>query len=111
MEALRVGITESSSDRVSESVLGVEVVHGTAHLVATSVRVAEAMNCYWAPFLEYAKRRGELRPNVQLEDAVRWLTTIVFYFLTLPEMRPKPDELEAYLRTFVVESIVSLPND
>jgi hypothetical protein len=69
------------------------------------------MNCYWAPFLEYAKRRGELRPNVQLEDAVRWLTTIVFYFLTLPEMRPKPDELEAYLRTFVVESIVSLPND
>lgn len=110
LKALRAGITEPSADRVSESVLGVEVVHGTALLVATSPKVAEAMNRYWVPFLEHAESRGELRSGITINDAVRWLTMIVFYFLTLPEMSPSPDQLENYLRTFVVEGIITPPH-
>lgn len=106
LRALQSGITESSADRVSETVLGVEVIHGTAQLVANSPAIADAMNRYWQPFLEHAKRRGELRPGITIAAAIRWLTMIVFYFLTLPEMAPSPDQLEDYLSSFVVESIV-----
>jgi len=107
LRALLAGITEPSGDRVSESVLGVEAVHGTAALVATSPAIAAGMHAYWEPYLRHAETRGELRTGVTVDDAVRWLTMIVFYFLTLPEVAPPADRLEDHLRTFVVEAIVS----
>ena len=107
LQALLSGITEPSTDHVSESVLGVEVVHETALLVATSTDVADAMQRYWKPFLEHAEARGELRPGVTISEAVRWLTMLVFYFLTLPEISPSGDQLERYLRTFVVSAIIA----
>lgn len=107
LRALLAGITEPSGDRVSESVLGVEVVHDTAALVATSPAIAAAMHAYWEPYLRHAEERGELRAGVTVDDAVRWLTMIVFYFLTLPEVAPPADRLEDHLRTFVVDAIVT----
>jgi AcrR family transcriptional regulator len=107
LRALLAGITEPSGDRVSESVLGVEVVHDTAALVATSPAIAAAMHAYWEPYLRHAESRGELRAGVTVDDAVRWLTMIVFYFLTLPEVAPPADRLEDHLRTFVVDAIVT----
>lgn len=109
LRALLAGITEPSGDRVSESVLGVEVVHDTATLVATSPAIAAAMHAYWEPYLRHAEQRGELRAGVTVDDAVRWLTMIVFYALTLPEIAPPPDKLEHHLRTFVVAAIVDTP--
>lgn len=108
LQALLSGITEPSTDHVSESVLGVEIVHETASLVATSPEVADAMHRYWKPFLEHAESRGELRPSVTISEAVRWLTMLVFYFLTLPELSPTEDQLERYLRTFVVNAIITI---
>ncbi|MFM8860849.1 MAG: TetR/AcrR family transcriptional regulator [Acidimicrobiia bacterium] len=108
LQALLSGITEPSTDHVSESVLGVEIVHDTALLVATSPDVADAMHRYWKPFLEHAEARGELRPGVTISEAVRWLTMLVFYFLTLPEISPTGDQLERYLRTFVVNAIIAV---
>ncbi len=109
LRALLAGITEPSGDRVSESVLGVEVVHDTAALVAQSPAIAAAMHAYWEPYLRHAEGRGELRAGVTVDDAVRWLTMIVFYFLTLPEVAPPAGRLEHDLRTFVVDAIVSPP--
>ena len=107
LRALVFGITGPPGDRVSESVLGVEVVHDTAALVATSPAIAAAMHAYWEPYLRHAAGRGELRDGVAVDDAVRWLTMIVFYFLTLPEVAPPAERLEDHLRTFVVDAIVA----
>ena len=107
LRALLAGAVEPSGDRVSESVLGTDVVHGTARLVAESGAVFEAMKEYWEPYLRHAADRGELRAGVGIDDAVRWLTMIVFYFLTLPEVAPPPDRLADYLQTFVVDAVIT----
>ena len=106
LQALLAGVTGPPGDHVSESVLGVDVVHDTARLVAESPEIAAAMHAYWEPYLVHARERGELRTGVTVDDAVRWLTMIVFYFLTLPEVAPPPDRLAGHLQTFVVDAIV-----
>jgi AcrR family transcriptional regulator len=106
LQALLAGATEPSDDHVSESVLGTEVVHDTARLVGESAAIHEAMHHYWEPFLQYAADRDELRDGVTIESAVRWLTMIVFYLLTLPEVGPPPERLAADLETFVVGAII-----
>jgi AcrR family transcriptional regulator len=105
VEALRTGIT-GADDAMAQTVLEEDVVHVTAKLVAESHAVFEAMSAYWRPYLEYARERGELRPGVELDEAVRWLTFIIFHFLTMPETVPPVDELPRYLKTFVVNALV-----
>jgi AcrR family transcriptional regulator len=107
LRALLAGLTEPAGDAVSDSVLGMEVVHETARLVATSPAIAGAMRRYWEPYLRHAEARGELRPGVDIDDAIRWLTMVVFQLLALPEVAPPPERLEAALGTFVVDAIVS----
>lgn len=106
LRALLAGIVEPPGDSVSTSVLGPDVVHDTARAVADSEAIAEAMNDYWEPYLVHAAERGELRAGVTIEAAVRWLTMIVFYFLTLPEVAPPAERLPLDLQTFVVDAIV-----
>jgi AcrR family transcriptional regulator len=107
LRALVAGIAEPPADRVSESVLGSDVVHETARLVAGSGPIFEAMFDYWEPYLRHAQAQGELQEGVDLERAVRWLTMIVFYCLTVPEVAPGSGLLEADLRAFVVNAIVT----
>lgn len=107
LRALLAGIIEPSGDRVSESVLGTDVVHATARLVGESGVIFDAMTEYWEPYLRHADERGELRPGVTIDSAVRWLTMMVFYFLTLPEVAPSPARIEADLQTFVVDAIIA----
>ena len=71
------------------------------------IRVAHRAGArYWRPYLEYAQQRGELRRDVDLGQAVRWLTFMVFHFLTVPETVPPHDELPVYLKTFVVNALI-----
>lgn len=106
VEALRTGI-EGDGRAISTAMLGDEVLHDTARLVAESDEVFQAMSQYWRPYLEYAESRGELRAGVDLDQAVRWLTFIVFHFLTVPETVPPEEQLTTYLETFVVGALVT----
>lgn len=106
VEALRTGIAGGEDGAISETILDEDVVHVTARLVAESDAVFSAMAAYWRPYLEYARDRGELRKGVDLDQAVRWLTFIVFHFLTMPETVPPVDQLPVYLKTFVVNALV-----
>jgi len=95
-----------TSDAETVSVLGPDVVHRTASLISESPEVAAAMSRYWEPFLRYAARRGELRTDREIDEIVRWLTMIVFLFLTLPEVVPSGVQLPRYLEHYVVDAIV-----
>lgn len=106
LKAFMWGVTATDDREVIESLLGVEVMHDTARLIADSPLVADAMAAYWRPYLEHAKATGALRQGVGIDRAVRWLTMIRFTFLSLPELVPPEAELEGYLRTFVVGAIV-----
>ena len=107
LQAFMWGVTATDESEVIEQILGVEVVHDTARLIAESDRVRATMAEYWRPYLEHAKATGELRKGIDLDHAVRWLTLIRFTFLSLPELAPPDTEVEDYLRTFVIGAIVS----
>lgn len=107
LQALLAGISGGPDRGIAESVLGVDVLHDTARLVAQTDEVFDAMSGYWRPYLDYAAERGELRADVQLDPAVRWLTSIVFCFLTVPEIVPPERDLPAYMQTFVVNALVT----
>jgi AcrR family transcriptional regulator len=106
LKAFLWGVSATDDREVIEQILGVEVMHDTARLIAESPRVASTMSDYWRPYLEHARETGVLRKGVEIEAAVRWLTLIRFTFLSLPEIAPAEDQLEDYLRTFVVGAIV-----
>ncbi|MBA3654351.1 MAG: TetR/AcrR family transcriptional regulator [Actinobacteria bacterium] len=106
VEALRTGIVGDDDRAVWASMTGEDILHDTARIVAESDAVFHAMSHYWRPYLEYAKERGELRAGVDLDQAVRWLTFLVFHFVTVPETVPRVDDLPTYLRTFVVNALV-----
>jgi AcrR family transcriptional regulator len=106
LKALMWGVTASEGQAVVERILGVDVVHETAKLIAESDRVADALSAYWRPYVEHAKATGVLRKGVDVDRAVRWLTLIRFSFLSLPELAPAEHEMESYLRTFVVRALV-----
>lgn len=105
LKALQWGAAATDDREVIETILGVEVMHDTARVVAESPRVADALSDYWRPYLEHARVTGALRDGVDPDTAVRWLTFIRFTFLSLPELVPPPDEVEGYLRTYVVGAI------
>jgi AcrR family transcriptional regulator len=105
LAALMWGDTATDDRAVIETILGVEVMHDTARMVAESDRVADAMSDYWRPYLEHARTTGALRPGIDPDEAVRWLTLIRFTFLSLPELVPPADKVESYLRDFVVGAI------
>jgi AcrR family transcriptional regulator len=107
LRALQWGAEVTDDREVIETILGVEVMHDTARLIAESERVADAMSDYWRPYLEHARVTGALRDGVEPDEAVRWLTYIRFTFLSLPELVPPPDQVEGYLRTYVVSAIVA----
>jgi AcrR family transcriptional regulator len=107
VKAFMWGVEAEDDREVVETILGVEVMHDTARLIAESELVAEAMADYWRPYLEHAAATGALRPGVDIERAVRWLTMIRFTFLSLPELAPPDDEVESYIRTFVAGALVS----
>lgn len=106
LQALEWGAQATDDREVIETILGVEVMHDTARLIAESDRVADAMSEYWRPYLEHARATGALRDGVDPDQAVRWLTFIRFTFLSLPELVPPPGEVGDYLRTYVVAAIV-----
>ena len=64
------------------------------------------MRDYWRPYLEYAATGVSSRDGVDLDQAVRWLTLVVFYILAVPEVAPARRELATYLKTFVVDAVV-----
>lgn len=106
LNALLSGINASRDRELLKAVLDTEVVHDTARLVGESEAIFEAMSEYWRPYLNYAKERGDLRPGVEIDQAVRWLTLITFYFLSVKEIVPPDQELPTYLETFVVSALV-----
>lgn len=70
----------------------------TAESLAASPEISAALRGHWAPILEHAKARGELRDHVDVESATQWLVFVQLSFLTLGDSAPPLREsLEAYV--------------
>jgi AcrR family transcriptional regulator len=104
--ALVSGIVESAKDFYATGLVRPESANATAGHLAVAPEVREAVAEYWEPVLLYARERGELRPEVNVADAVRWITFVQFGYLAIPELTPDADRLERDLRMFVVPALL-----
>lgn len=106
VKALVSGIQESALDSFATVLISHEAAATTATLLRSSLPIAEAISEYWVPVLTWAREQGELRPDVVIADAVRWLTFLQFSYLTLPELAARGARLRGELRQFVVPALL-----
>lgn len=104
--ALVSGIIESAKDFYATSLVRPDSANTTAGYLASSPEVLDAVRDYWEPVLAHARERGELRPEVDIDDAVRWITFVQFGYLAIPELTPDPDQLARDLRCFVLPALL-----
>jgi AcrR family transcriptional regulator len=107
--ALLLLIRDSRPEDLPGSLLRTESVDRLAQRTAESPEIFAAMSEFWHDKLSYAEQRGELRAGTDLQEAVRWLTFVVFVCLALPEAVPSQEHLDRYLDRFVVEALVDPP--
>ncbi|MGA9278698.1 TetR/AcrR family transcriptional regulator [Ilumatobacter sp.] len=103
---LLLQIREQRPKEQPGSLLRTESTHVLAHRAANSPEVLEAAKELWADIFAYAAERGELRPDLEADGAIRWMTMLVHVSLVLPELMPADEQLERYLDQFVVEALV-----
>lgn len=96
------GIFDAAKDSDMAILLDSEGIPLTARLLASSEVVVAEISRHWTPLLEYARTRGELRDDVDIPSATRWLTFLEFSHLSLPELTPKRSALIAQFKSFVI---------
>ena len=96
------GVFDTAEDSDMAILLGSEGVSLTARMLASSEVVVAEISRHWTPLLEYARTRGELREDVDIPSATRWLTFLEFSHLALPELTPKRSALTEQFRSFVI---------
>ncbi len=107
--SLLSGIRETADDPETAFLVDAEGSNLTARSLTTSPEVLAELGMHWIPLLEYARERGELRDNLDVEKAARWLAFVQFSYLALPEMVSSPADLEAELRAFVLPALLAEP--
>ena len=106
LDCLLLLLRESTPREQPGSLLRTESTRTLARRSATSPEVFRATSELWSVVLDYANERGELRPGLDLDGAIHWLTTIVHVGLVLPELMPADRDVAHYLDEFVVQALV-----
>ena len=104
--SLLSGIRETADD-LTAFLVDAEASNLTARSLTTSPEVLAELRVHWIPLLEYARGRGELRDDLDVEKASRWLAFVQFSYLALPEMVSSPADLKAELRAFVLPALLA----
>lgn len=99
-------IENSRDDYYTKLLLRSDVVSTTARLVAQTDAVIDAVAQFWRPVLDYARRRGELREDVEMTTVVRWMSFLLFSYLALPEWAGSTRQLRDQLEAFVVPALL-----
>jgi len=81
-----------------------------AELVFGSEKLVACRESFWVPVLHRYEAAGVLRPGLDHQAAVRWITYQQFWLLTHPTVLCHDDEtLTGYVRDFVVAALVEAP--
>jgi AcrR family transcriptional regulator len=106
LDCLLLLLREGTPKEQPGSLLRTDSTRKLARRSATSPEVFRATSELWSVVLDYANERGELRPGLDIDGAIHWLTTIVHLGLVLPELMPADQDLAHYLDEFVVQALV-----
>jgi AcrR family transcriptional regulator len=77
-----------------------------ADTVGVGVReLMPAMSKFWHRYIEAAKKRGEIRPNVDVAHASEWIMRMLYSLITMPGDSVNADDPKS-LRRFIDEFLV-----
>jgi len=62
---------------------------------------------YWLPILEQAHRSGELRPNLDFVEVMRWMLGLEFMFIERRELFPDSKNVRRYAEVFVIPALAT----
>jgi AcrR family transcriptional regulator len=79
----------------------------TAYAASSDPDILASNAEYWLPLLEKAKARGELRFDIDLQEAMTWLLGIQFMFMERREIFPTVKDVRRYSKAFVVPALIS----
>lgn len=100
------GILEASHDTYTKFLLSSDSARVTAHSIRSSPEIITRICAHWEPILEYARRRGELKEEIDIKDATQWLTFLEFSYIALPELIPDKNRLVHELKTFMIPALL-----
>ncbi|MET7400879.1 TetR/AcrR family transcriptional regulator [Dactylosporangium sp. NPDC005572] len=109
-----VEVTLAMSRRVAESptlskLFGVDTAGETFEILFGGQEFTALVERFLGPFIRGAQVRGELRRDVDVKDAVEWVTHVVFSLLgPNPVISQHDDDVRILLRTFVVPGLTGI---
>ncbi len=81
-------------------------IPGIGELVLASTEIAEANRSLWLPILEDYRKHKLIKPDLDLEQTIRWLTYQHVWLLSHPNaLTDSNEERRAYMRTFLFGAI------
>ncbi|MGP0031034.1 MAG: TetR family transcriptional regulator [Acidimicrobiales bacterium] len=63
---------------------------------------------FWLPYLEDARRRGEIRAGIDHRQAAEWIVRMMLSFAIMPAVSfdaDRPEDIRMFVRTFVINGL------
>jgi AcrR family transcriptional regulator len=105
VESLLLGFRLSQSTGVFSACLD-EDSHQTAQLLTQPAFVTIAGE-YWAPLLQHGRHRGEIDPDLDDDEIVRWFLGIQILLHEHPELFGGPDTVRDYLTKLAIPGVLT----
>ena len=87
-----------------------DVAGYTGGIVGASVTLFSLTQARFRPIFEEAHRRGELRADVDIDDAIEWFLRVIMMMLSIPgRKRRSQSQLRSYLADFLVPALTRSP--
>jgi AcrR family transcriptional regulator len=71
-------------------------------------RLVEEWVEFWLPYLDDARRRGEIRAGIDQRQAAEWIVRMMLSFAVMPAVSfdaDRPEEVRRFVRSFVVDGL------
>ena len=106
VRSIRATVEVLSTDTLWAEIVSPSNVPYTAYIASHDEEVLKSNYEYWMPMLRQARDDGELDPELELEEVMKWLLGIEFMFMERREIFTSLKEVESYARKFVLPALV-----
>jgi AcrR family transcriptional regulator len=107
LEYLTLSMSVGSRDKSLMALLYTGSSTEAGEVVATSEVLRRSMEELWQPFFEEARSRGELRPEITLEDASFWIIMMQYLLVQALHNTHRGERLRQLIRQFIAPAFVA----
>ncbi|MEM1231769.1 MAG: TetR/AcrR family transcriptional regulator [Pseudomonadota bacterium] len=106
VRSIRATVEVMAKDSLWAEIVSPSNVPYTAYVASHDEDVLRSNYDYWMPMLKDAQAKGEMDPELDLEEVMKWLLGIEFMFMERREIFASPKEVEHYAKTFVLPALL-----